>query len=258
MTEKMEVFELDDDFDPMADVSSDELQDDEEMDALSNDYMAPIPDADKSVIPPKREVSAEERIAQLIVGLPGQKFRLLQAIDACRETRTLDELCASMEAAFPVQKTVFDAPQIVRLLAEAGAIDVQEVPLETADDQPESADADFIQVKPVSYNLYTASAAGLAAVEEGSGERVVLDMLGAEEDRYLPLFKQVLEMTAADGGCTAKELDLAISTNPICAEPRRYAGYFMNLLENTFAIQWTDAWSITETGRSVLQSDIFA
>lgn len=44
----VDVFVIDDDFDPLADLSLD----DGERDDAEADYLPPIPDADKSVVPP--------------------------------------------------------------------------------------------------------------------------------------------------------------------------------------------------------------
>ena len=48
----VDVFVIDDDFDPLADLSLD----DGERDDAEADYLPPIPDADKSVVPPVVDV----------------------------------------------------------------------------------------------------------------------------------------------------------------------------------------------------------
>ena len=53
----VDVFVIDDDFDPLADLSLD----DGERDDAEADYLPPIPDADKSVVPPVVPLSATER-----------------------------------------------------------------------------------------------------------------------------------------------------------------------------------------------------
>ena len=45
--------------------------------------------------------------------------------------------------------------------------------------------------------------------------------------------------------------------DPLCAEPRRFCGFFRGKLEETGAIEWRDTWTITDLGRSVLASDLF-
>lgn len=58
--------------------------------------------------------------------------------------------------------------------------------------------------------------------------------------------------------CTTKELDQAVDGDPLCQEPRRFCGFFRGKLEETGAIEWRDAWTITDLGRSVLASGLFA
>ena len=64
----VDVFVIDDDFDPLADLSLD----DGERDDAEADYLPPIPDADKSVVPPVVPLSATERIEKLLAGIPGR------------------------------------------------------------------------------------------------------------------------------------------------------------------------------------------
>ena len=65
-------------------------------------------------------------------------------------------------------------------------------------------------------------------------------------------------MCAREGGCGAKELDEAGDGDPLCQEPRRFCGFLRGKLEETGAIEWRDAWTITDLGRSVLASGLFA
>ena len=65
----IDAFVIDDDFDPLADLSLD----DGERDDAEADYLPPIPDADKSVVPPVVPLSPAERIEKLLAGIPGQQ-----------------------------------------------------------------------------------------------------------------------------------------------------------------------------------------
>lgn len=93
----VEAFVIDDDFDPLADLDLDEG----ERDDAEAGYLPPIPDADKSVVPPPVELSPAERIEKLLAGMPGQQFRLLRAVELCAEPRTLEEAAAALDEAHP-------------------------------------------------------------------------------------------------------------------------------------------------------------
>lgn len=115
----VDVFVIDDDFDPLADLSLD----DGERDDAEADYLPPIPDADKSVVPPVVPLSAAERIENLLAGIPGQQFRLLHAVEFCTEPKTMDEAVADLDAAYPNTTSVYGSAQVVQLLERDGALE---------------------------------------------------------------------------------------------------------------------------------------
>ena len=119
-TENIEVFEIDDDFDPLEDAG---LELDEEAEYTGMDYQVPIPDADRSIVPDPVILPPEERIAKLIHGLPGQKFRLLMAISICKEPKTLEEASTELEEKYPQGTSVYTPMRIIELLCDAGALD---------------------------------------------------------------------------------------------------------------------------------------
>ena len=70
--------------------------------------------------------------------------------------------------------------------------------------------------------------------------------------RHWPFYWRGIEVEIA------LRLDQAVDGDPLCQEPRRFCGFFRGKLEETGAIEWRDAWTITELGRSVLASGLFA
>lgn len=309
----VEVFEIDDDFDPLEDMGMDAPDDDEAR--PDTDYQTPIPDADKSIVPEKRELPARERIEKLLAGMPGQGPRLLEAIGLAREETCADELSAALDEAFPRDASVYSSLQVIRLLEEAGALAVRveeaQAPLEGApeevrcetDDAPsaaaredaarEAADsacdvspavaaqdaacrADracesaseqcvaasgegeaYRMAAPEPVCFYTATPDGLAVLEQRGGVEAVRAML-LEEPRYLPIFKDILVRASAEGGVSMKVLDAAVSTDPLCADPRRFCGYFLGKLERLGAVRFEGTWVSTPLGDQVLASDAFA
>lgn len=256
----VDVFVIDDDFDPLADIGIAE----EDEGKTAPDYLPPIPDADKSVVPEPVELPAAERIEKLLAGLPGQQFRALCAVQACADApRTMDELAAAVDEAFPDTKSVFSAAQLVRLLERDGAIERVEdegdgaAAGEGAAPAPvEPAQPGFIEVTPAAPARYIATAAGLDAVAARASAQPAIDAVG-EELRYLPLYERVLAMCDREGGCPTKELDAAVDSDPLCEEPRRFCGFFRGRLEETGAIAWRGTWTTTDLGRAVLASGVF-
>ena len=254
----IDVFTIDDDFDPLADLNLD----DDERDEAEIDYLPPIPDADKSVVPPVVPLTAQERIEKLLAGIPGQQFRILHAVDFCTEPHTMVAIVEDLDAAYPATTSVYGAAQIVQLLERDGALErvaYQDAEAKAAAGtvQAPEPEGDFIAVTPAPPCRYQATRAGLDAVAAHVNEGLVIQKI-TEDERYLPLFQRVLEMTAREGGCPTKELDQAVDPDPLCAEPRRFCGFFRGKLEETGAIEWRDAWTITSLGRTVLESGVFA
>lgn len=209
-----ESFVIDDDFDPLEDIDLENY--DTEGDA---DYLMPIPDADKSVVPPKVILPPEQRIAKLIEGMPGQMFRLLGAVEVCKEPKTIDEASAALEETFPQGVSVFDAPQIIRLLTEAGALDKIEpegedageegqgavagasVAAEAAEDAPEAAAGVGAEA--------AAAGVGAAAAEdvpEASGEAEYLEYAPAPQATYVATEAGLAAVAARTGTAPVVEL----------------------------------------------------
>lgn len=253
----IDVFTIEDDFDPLADL---ELAGDEEEPAT--DYLPPIPDAELSRVPEQAPLTPEERIEKLLCGIPGQQFRILHAVEFCEaEPKTADEIVADLDEEYPNKTSVYDAAQIVQLLERAGALERVEPENEGQADADEAVGQDeaedgYLVVTPAAPGRYLATQAGLDAIAKRIGEQQVIEKI-MEEERYLPLYQRIFDLVSREGGCTTKELDQAIDHDPLCEEPQRFCGYFRGRLEETGAVQWRDTWMITDLGRKVLASGIF-
>ena len=79
-----------------------------------------------------------------------------------------------------------------------------------------------------------------------------------EGQRYLPVYKVVLEACASEGGATKKDIDALVDHHPLCAEPRRYSGFFVKGLEGIDAIAFDTTWKTTEIGRELLAGAAFS
>lgn len=270
MADNNESFTIEDDFDPLSDIDLDEY--DQDGDA---DYLAPIPDADKSVVPPKVELPPEQRIEKLIAGMPGQLHRLLHVVEVCREPQTLEQAAKALEQAYPQGASVFEPTQIVLLMCQAGALEKLESKpedegtvtsaaesLATDVTQPTAeaaaaSEPELVSVTPAEPATYTATEAGLKALTGRSGVKVVLELV-QEKPQYLPIYQRVLEMCNVEGGSAVGPLNKAVDSDPLLQEPRLFCTYFLNKLEGAGALVWRDAWRITQAGRDALASGVFA
>ena len=139
----LEVFEIDDEFDPLAD---DSLEDMEEEQDPNDEYSVPqIPDADRSVIPEPVILTPAEKIEKLLKGIPGQQFRILACVQACaQEPVELAQIIDEVDANYPLMGSVYSTGRLVQLLEEAGAIDRIEPEDESQEEETEvEAEAAF-------------------------------------------------------------------------------------------------------------------
>lgn len=282
-TQDVEVFELDDDFDPLEDMGIDleeaENRDDEEM-----DYQAPIPDADRSQVPEPVELPPEERIQKLVDGIPGQKFRIYGLVQLLAEPKTIPQAAEELEADFPQRGNVYDAGLLMELLVDAGAlrkfkaeedgedaetgepsesteatepatIDPAES-TEASEPAPED-DAEYLQVTKPAPVLYQATEVGLQMAENAVNVGVVCAML-KEEPQYLPIYERVLQLVSTEGGVEVGTVSEAVNDDELCQEPPRFAQHFLDRLERVDAVRWEDTWQITDLGTQALESDVFA
>jgi len=266
--EKFETFEIDDSFDPLEDL-------DPEMPAGEvNDYQVPLP-IDEDKLPVREPVAAhadpqrtaEERIDALAKGMPGQKDRLVFIIEACDEPRTVAEIDERYRAFCPHETSVFSTERVMHLLEEAAALageDMAEEEEETvvigADNLAQEEADEYLEVTPPPVRVYRATADGRAFVERNRiDDDVILDFLQEEEStRYLPIYRRMLEMAQSEEGCRMQHFDEAVDHDPLCVEPRRFAGWFLAHLERIGALRFNGSWHITDEGRRALASDIFA
>lgn len=259
----IDVFTIDDDFDPLAEIA---FEDPGEAEQYDSDYQLPIPDADKSVVPEPIPLTADERIEKLLGGIPGQQFRMLAVIQAADGAlpRLAEDIIADADATHPAGASVYDTARLLRLLTEAGAVAsegaLDEAPVvEQDEDISLTADnfvvgedgEEYLVVTDNAPATYLATEAGRAAVARHL-DAGALEAIIAEEPRYAPLYARIMTMVSADGGATTPQLNGAIDSDPLCEEPRRFCGFFVDKLETAGLVEWRDTWVITPLGRKAM------
>ena len=277
-----EEFDVDEDFDPFATESLDDLEDEEP----DNEYSAPvIPDADKSVIPEQVQLPGSQRIKKLLRGMPAQQFRVLAAIRACKDSeKTLEEIIKEVDSEFQKTNSVFSTGRIVQLLERAGAIkqicqeqnevcqtddvdtDAQKSTQETSEENEEEINQaakaqevpsidpgqEFVEIQRAKPSKFIATQDGIDAYEASIDIENMQNML-SKEPQYLPVYKRILTMCNIDGGRIVQEINAVIDPDPICAKPRRYATYFLHNLEDAGALRFADTWITTDYGKKALE-----
>lgn len=244
------------------------------------EYVPPIEkpeDYDEPAVP-VAEVPAPERIEATFRGMPGNEKLLLHVIDYCREERDSSDVHGEISRFVGTGVCTY-APEVVCAnLVRAGAlVMVAEEAAEEAEDAFAEASAaaaaatderigadgaaepsEVVEAvgAPPAFS-YLATADGLAVVDAQDPEGDRLRFL-EEGERYLPVYRLVLEACGREEGATKKDIDTLVDHHELCREPRRYSGFFVKGLEGIDAIAFDGAWKTTEVGCDLLAGAAFA
>ncbi len=261
---------------------------------FGEDYVEYVPPIEKpedydEPAAPVAEAPAPERIEATFRGMPGNEKLLLHVIDYCREERDSTDVhdevsrfvgtgvctyapevvCANLvragalamvaeqDADEAVEEAAEEAEEAEDAIAEAGAaaaVDADEPA--GADGAAESSEVVEAVGAPPAFS-YRATADGLAVVDAQDPEGDRLRFL-EEGERYLPVYRLVLEACGREEGATKKDIDTLVDHHELCREPRRYSGFFVKGLEGIDAIAFDGAWKTTEVGRDLLAGAAFA
>lgn len=244
--------EFDEEFDPLEDVEDD----------LEEGDASDLPPASSTPEPqaaPADGRSAEERTADLLKAMAPRRKVLLGILAFCEEPQLVDDVNAKVDELQAHNFSVYTAADLTALLERAGALEHvtdEGGSFEDVEEQePEVIEVDgveYLEVKQSAPTRWATTAAGLAAVE---ADRPLdrLNTLFAEDETYLPIYKRVLTLCAANEGATIKALGDAVDKDPLVQKPRLYVAHFVDKLEKCDAVEWVGSWTTTEVGRTGLE-----
>ena len=251
-----------DEFDPLADIEEEDEDYDEEPGALNVRDLEPEK-TERLISVDNRTFS--EKTADLIKSMAPQRKVLLGILSFCKDPMPVGEVNALVGKLQESNYSVFTAASLCNHLEDAGAIELVTAEGESYGEvemEPELVVVDGVeyyetQEAPAAY--WHTTEVGLEALE---ADRPLDRMraLFSDDSLYLPIYKEMLLLCAAEGGATAAALSEAIDGDPLVQKPRRLAPYFTERLEKCDAVEWKRAWCITEVGRKGLEelSDVEA
>lgn len=219
---------------------------------------------------------ANERIADLLGRMSTRRKVLLGIVGLCREPVESEALMPQVEGLQANNQSVFSAATLVGLLEGAGALrrvdaegndfvapkdrgdeDAATEPGEPAeaptDGQEAEGGVEYLEPAVAASFFWLATPEGLAAVEDDD-PRARLQKLVEDDTFYLPVYREILE-ALADGPLTKPQLDVMVKAHPLTQDRQHLTGYFLDRLERADAIAWTNPWTITDLGRSLLDDE---
>lgn len=247
-----------DEFDPLADGADDEDAADGLAAAPGSAEGALAHASDDGRPAPADERPAEERTADLLASMAPRRKVLLSILAHCFEPRPVAQVNALVDELQQNNFSVYSAANLCALLEKAGALERVTADGQPADDvesEPRVVVVDGVEYleagDPVEM-CWLATDAGRAAVEADKPLERLRDLLD-HDAAYLPIYKRILALCAAEGGAKTPDINAAVDNDPLVQKPRFYAPHFVDKLEKCDALAWQKAWVVTEVGRAGLE-----
>lgn len=216
-----------------------------------------------SVYSPEHAGSVGKAVRDLVTSNPARRHILLSIIDWTREGAKSDELFDLIKKEQADNLSVYEPVSYCRMLERAGALHM-EIPTQAQDDAesvppscPEETPGDggqigYLTIEEDVSPIWRATEEGLSAYDEltcGSEWRnKVLDQDGVYAEVYLAVMEALDEQDRTRDEIVGLAESFEITKNPL-----RYGAYFIDVLEATSAIRWTNShWTLTDLGRRLL------
>ena len=156
-------------------------------------------------------------VEEVFKAAPGCQKVLMAALEACRTPRTPSELDSIMDEVLRCNRSVYRPAELRALLERYGAL---------------------------AYEPSEEEQAAQAALETGGEPELVVD----EDGNFVTT-------APTEGVWAITEAGAAyLDSDPLVQNPRLFAGYFLGELERIDAMEWADAWHVTERGLDLLEA----
>lgn len=212
-----------------------------------------------SVYSPEHAGSAMNAVRELVTTNAARRHILLSIVDWARDGIASDELFERIEGESAHNRSVYEPMSYCKMLERAGAL-IMETPKTPATENPPAPEAEAVGNEGVSYltiegevePLWRSTPEGLEAYEELTQGTEWRQIVLGSEAVYAEVYLAVMD-ALLDGGKPKSELTDLAETFEVTKNPRRYGAHFIDVLEATQAIRWTDScWNLTELGKSLL------
>ncbi len=212
---------------------------------------------DTTALAEKPPVTQEDlhRVGEAFGAAPGTQRVLLAALEACEEgPRTAAELDEVMGAVLSTNRSVFGPVELRAILERHGALAYEkseaELVAEAADQEPAvDAEGNLVVALPEP-GRWVLTDAGRTYLEGDPQGSYALDLL-QREGYYLPVYEELLAFVGEEPR-TKPQIDARIDGHPLLQEPRMFSGHLVGELEKAGALEWNDAWVLTDVGQALL------
>ncbi len=244
-------------YDPLED-TEDDTEDDEDL-AVPPGYVGdPAELAPKSEVDEKPPETPQEKLEHFFEDMLPYKRNFLAVMDYCQEARSTDQVDAFVKTLPTQRNSVFATASLCQMLAKAGAL--EKINEDGTPYQEEAAEPETVEDEDG--NSYLKPATPVMAfwqITEAGSEYLEQDnplddlrQIIAEQERYRPIFRDILSICNTDEGLGINDIKDQINDDPILADPPKTAQFFMDYLERNGALVWDKTWKTTDTGKELL------
>ena len=251
------------DFDSLEDYSfEDEIDDEDLVPGTLDDGPYSMPQSENA---PKFKLvafdnaeSAQERITTLFERMMSHQKVLMSVLELCEKPTSSNEIDEKITDLQQYHHSVYTPLTFCNLLERAGAIiktDAEGTSLEDLVQEPLKIVKDGVEywIVAPSPEIYWAMSEDGRNYYDAYKPIEQIKHVYEEEPQYAEIFTTVLNMCKASGGAQVKTIGDVVDDDPIVQKPKRYAMYFIDKLERAGALDWQNAWVITDAGLSFLE-----
>lgn len=256
---ELDLYGDDDEFDPLEidynDIDQEEMDDDNPYDTIDYPTIRNMPEESRHhdpVYSPATQGSAQAAVQLMLKRNPARRPVLLSIMGLCEEG------CASSvvtERVTEWQKdnlSVYSPMTLCRMLERAGALEL-EMPEVSEEHEVVDDGVVYLEITDSVDPVWRTTEAGREVYEQCTQGAEFREMVLVRDARYLEVYQAVMERIA-DEPRTKQDIEDFVATFPICQKPLRFGNHFLDILEATDAIIWSDhAWRITDLGRTLLE-----
>lgn len=250
--------DLFDDFDPLAtddtEIDQQDMDDDNPLDTVDFPTVRNMPESMQrsGIYTPQRQGGAHEALHALMNHNPARRPVMLAILNFCSDGAKASELSEYVDAMQKDNRSVYAPMTLARMLERAGGLTL-DMPETTEQHEDAEEGVEYLEIKEWIDPVWTTTDAGKAVFEELSQGAEFRDIVLNRDAKYLEVYRAV--MTALqDKPCAKSEIDSLVDGFEICAEPRRFGGHFIDILERVDAITWKDgAWTLSNLGKKMIQ-----
>lgn len=251
------LWDEEEEFDPLAvddlDIDQEDMDDDNPLDTVDYPTMRNMPEdmRREAVYSPERQGGAVEAVLSLFDHNPARRPVLVSILGWCDGGCLNSELTEKVDALQADNRSVYGTTTLCRMLERAGALTL-EMPEAAEPHEDVEAGVAFLEIKERVDPVWRTTEEGSALYERLTQGSAFRDIVLDRDSRYVKVYRAVMR-AVDERPCTKPEIEDLVDTFDEVKSPRRFGGHFIDMLERTDALEWSEhAWRLTDLGRAML------